>query len=322
MPTVECAQCKATTTVNLELSPHQPSTKTVATLPAADFLMVTWTEAETGAMATVFGGGEYHFTGEASNNFTPLLLAGLTLPSGEKAHAHFFQTTVNGKSVVCLKSEFHPKVQTAATTTFFQKLIGSGASPNFKYVITSGTSGGIWQSLDVGDVVVTHTARYGLTMPVEKQGLQFAGVADVVGTNPPPSGATWYDYVNQQILAADTCVNTGLSASGGRKAASGKPAIYYQATGADLTDVVTNSRISDDEYGRIAFYRTIGATLDENDAYVAEALEAVQFTNWVSIRNISDLPSPNDNDDQYETFGLCSSLNGAYAAWAFVMGHA
>ena len=321
MSSPECSNCKAVTNLNLELVVSKPSTETVATLPPADFLMVTWTDAETEAMATVFGAGEYHFDGAENNNFTPLLLAGLTLPSDEKVHAHFFQTRVNGKTVICLKSEFHPKVQTAATTTFFQKIVGTGETPQFKYVITSGTAGGIWSSLDVGDVVVTNQARYGLTMTTAKQALLFTGLDDIAGT-PSPSGADWYDYVNQSILATDTCVNAGLLASGGRKSTSSKPAIYYQATGANLTDVVTNSRVDDDEYGRIAFYRTIGGTLDENDAYVAEALKAVGFTSWVSIRNVSDLPAPTNNDSQYETFGLCSSLNGAYAVWAFVMGHA
>jgi hypothetical protein len=319
--TTACKTCKATTAVNLELNAAAPSTAKVAALPAAEFLMVTWTAAETNAMATVFGQGKYHFGGGDDNNFTPLLLPGLEPPADEQYHAHFFQVKVNGKSLICLKSELHPKLQTAATTTFFEKIIGTGAAPKFKYAITSGTSGGIWKSLDVGDVVVTNKARYGLTMPQEKQALLFTGLAGVTGTNPPAGSANWYDYVNQKILAADACVNTGLAEAGGRSAASGKPTIYYKSSGANLTDVVTNSRISDDEYGRIDFYRTVGATLDENDAYVAEAFKAVGFANWVSIRNISDLPSPVNNDAQYDTYGYCSSLNGAYAAWAFVMGH-
>jgi hypothetical protein len=320
MVVIQCQKCKAAT-VDLKITVPQPKTNTVAALPSADFLIVTWTAAEAGAMATVFGRGSYHFDGTDDNNLTRLILPNLTLPSGENCHAHFFPAIVNGKSIVCLKSEFHPKVQTAATTTFFERIIGSGVRPNFKYAITYGTSGGIWQSLDVGDVVVTNTARYGLTMPKEKQALIFTGINDSVGSDPPAGFATWYDYVNKEIIASDACIKAGLAVSGGRKPASGNSAIYYQSSGANLSDVVTNSRISDDEYGRLAFYRTIGATFDENDAYVAEAFSVVKFTNWVSIRNVSDLPSPTNNDDQYDTFGFCSSLNGAYAIWAFVMGH-
>jgi hypothetical protein len=91
-------------------------------------------------------------------------------------------------------------------------------------------------------------------------------------------------------------------------------------SGVSLTDVVTNSKISESECSKISTYRTLGATLDENDAYVAETCKSIGFQNWISIRNISDLPcSP--NKDQYTTYDLCSSINGAYAVWAFVMSH-
>jgi hypothetical protein len=149
MADVRCKECKATA-VDLKITVPQSVTKTVAALPGADFPIVTWTAAEAGMMATVFGKDSYHFDGADDNHLTPLILPNLTLPSGEKCHAHFFLSTVNGKSVVCLKSEFHPKGQTAATTMFFERIIGSSSSPRFKYAITSGTSGGIWQSLDPG----------------------------------------------------------------------------------------------------------------------------------------------------------------------------
>jgi hypothetical protein len=218
-----------------------------------------------------------------------------------------------------MRSNFHPKLETAATTLFFEKIVGPAGSPNFKYLITSGTSGGIWAALDLGDVVVTNSARYGLTATVEKQSLRFTGTPNVTGSNPPAGYATWYDYVNDAILKANSCVNTSLATTGGR-IATGSPAIHYQPSGSDPTDVVTNSRISDSECTRIGTYRTMGATLDENDAYVAEACLAVQFANWISIRNVSDLPC-SSNKDQYDIYQLCSSINGAYAIWAFAMGH-
>jgi hypothetical protein len=319
MTHVECTNCPVTT-IDLKLTPDPPSAAKATAIPKAEFLLITWTQAETEAMALVFGGGLYKFKAAASTNFTPLTFPGLPIPSGSTCHAYFFETKVNGKTVVCLKSEFHPKLHTAGTTIFFEKLVGPAASRNFKYAVTSGTSGGIWTTLDVGDVVVTNSARYGLTMPTTKQKQIFTGLADVVGTNPPAGFANWYDYVNKQIIANDACVNASLITAGGRNAASPKPSIVYKAPAGSHTDVVTNERISDDECGRIATYRTLGATLDENDAYVAEAFEAVTFANWASIRNISDLPC-SGNANQYDDFGLCSSINGAYALWAFVMGH-
>ena len=318
---VQCKSCQATTAVDLKLTISPPSKTVVSSLPQADFIAITWTEAETEAAAQVFGKGQYKFLTGADNNFTPLLFPNLAKPSEEQYHGHFMKVTVNGKTLICLKSEFHPKVQPSETTLFFERLVGSSSHPNFKCLITSGTGGGIWQSLDLGDVIVTNSARFGLTMTVEQQALLFTGLSDVVGSNPPAGFPTWYDYVNAKILATDSCLLSGLGATGGRAPSSGKPSIHYQAPAGSLTDVVTNSRITDDECGRISTYRTLGATLDENDAYVASALKAVGFNNWVSIRNVSDLPCAASSDDQYDRFGQCSSICGAYAIWAFVMGH-
>jgi hypothetical protein len=287
----------------------------------ADFIVITWTQAETEAMAQVFGMGQYKFLSGTDNNFTPLLFPNLAKAEGEPYHGHFMKVTVKGKTLLCLKSEFHPKVQPSETTLFFERIVGSSAIPNVKCLITSGTAGGIWSSLDLGDVVVTNSARFGLTMTVEQQALTFSGLSDILGSNPPAGFSTWYDYVNAKILATDPCLHSGLSAAGGRAAASGKPSIHYQAPAGSLTDVVTNSRITDDECGRISTYRTLGATLDENDAYVASALKAVGFNNWISIRNVSDLPCASSSDDQYDRFGQCSSICGAYGVWAFIMGH-
>jgi hypothetical protein len=95
MAEVQCKTCKATTSVDLKITVPAPSTNKVAALPNADFLMVTWTAAETGAMATVFGKGSYHFNGSDDTNLTQLVLPNLALPDQEKCHAHFFQATVN-----------------------------------------------------------------------------------------------------------------------------------------------------------------------------------------------------------------------------------
>jgi nucleoside phosphorylase len=123
-------------------------------------------------LALVLGKGAYSFEAAKNNNFTPLLCPGVPVPSDAKFHGYFFQAKIAGKSVVCLNSEFHPKLQTAATTLFLEKTPGSGASPNFNYVVTSGTAGGIWAIADVDDVIVTNSARYGMTLPKEKQALR------------------------------------------------------------------------------------------------------------------------------------------------------
>lgn len=66
---------------------------------------------------------------------------------------------------------------------------------------------------------------------------------------------------------------------------------------------------------------TAGATLDKNDAHLDVALKVMRLCNRDSIRNESALPYGSSSDDQYDRFGYCSSIAGAYAIWEFTMGH-
>lgn len=148
--TVQCTSCHSTTAVDLKLSVSAPSTAVVSSLPEADFISITWTQAETQASAQVFGKGQYRFLKGEDNNFTPLLFPNLAKASREPYQGHFMKVTVEGKTLLCLKSEFHPKVQLFETALFFQRIV-SDSKPNFPTIITSGTAGGIWPSLDLGE---------------------------------------------------------------------------------------------------------------------------------------------------------------------------
>jgi hypothetical protein len=319
---MKCTDC-AVSTNGLKITAEAPSAHQVATLPKADFLIITWTEAETDALGKLLGEGKYSFKSLGNNNFTPLKVAGIELPADATCHGFFFQTKVDNKSVICMKCNYHPKVQAAGTEALIKALVVTGAAPNYKYLVTSGTGGGIWDTIDVGDVVVTGTARFGLTVPASMQNLHFTGLNDIAGAA-ATGYANWFDYVNNKLISANDCVASNLNTPGGREAGSGKAKIHYTATGGNHTTVVTNTHINnnhiDEEKANLAKYKTMGASLDENDSFVALACKAVNFKNWVSIRNISDLPR-SSNADQYTTYQFCSSINGAYAVWAFIMGH-
>jgi hypothetical protein len=82
--TAQCTSCKSTTAVDLKLTATAPSEAVASSLPPADFIAITWTQAETQAAAQVFGNGKYKFLGADNNNFTPLLFPNLVKPSGEQ----------------------------------------------------------------------------------------------------------------------------------------------------------------------------------------------------------------------------------------------
>jgi nucleoside phosphorylase len=320
---MKCENCPVTT-VGLKIAANPPDANQKIELPKADFLIVTWTEAETGALAKLLGDGKYSFKTLSNNNFTPLKINGIPLPADSTCHGFFFQATVDGKSVVCFKCNYHPKVQSADTENLIKKIIVTAGTKNYKNLITTGTGGGIWDSIDVGDVVVTNQARFGLTLPAAKQALRFAGTANLKGATPGNGFATWFDFVNANLIKDNDCVSNDLFTAGGREKNSGKPKIYYQSVGANIDAVVTNTHIEnnhiDEEKANLATYKIMGALLDENDAFIAQACKAVNYDNWVSIRDISDLPRSN-NANQYTTYQFCSSINGDYAVWAYIMGH-
>jgi hypothetical protein len=318
---MKCTACPVVTS-GLNITVNKPDTAPKTELPKADFLIITWTDAETDALAKIFGSGKCSYKTLTSNTLTPLKVVGIPLPESANYHGFFFQCTIATKSVVACKCNFHPKMQTTETENLIKKIIGTAGTHNYKYVITSGTAGGIWDSIDVGDVVVTNAARFGLTLPAKKN-LRFTGVANVKGSK-PDNAATWFDYVNANLIKDNDCVAQNLFTAGGRATISGKPKILYQSSGSNIDAVVTNSHINndhiDEEKSNLSIYKTMGASLDENDAFAAESCKAIGFANWVSIRNISDLPR-SSNANQYTTYEYCSSINGAYAVWAFIMGH-
>src|SRR5215475_11914663 len=100
----QCRTCPPTN-VDLKLSLASPSTNKVNSLPKADFLAVTWTRYEAVALTRVFGKGVHSFNTGTDNNLTPLIYDNMSLPSSSPAHAFFFRGTVNGKSVIWMKSE-------------------------------------------------------------------------------------------------------------------------------------------------------------------------------------------------------------------------
>ena len=157
-------------------------------------------------------------------------------------------------------------------------MLETSGTKNFQHLITTGTGGGIWDSIDVGDVVVTSQARFGLTLPAAEQALRFSGASNIKGAAAESGFANWFDYVNSKLIHDNDCVANELFTSGGREKSSGIAKIHYQSEGANINAVVTNSHIAnnhiDEEKANLDKYKTMGASLDENDAYVAQACKS------------------------------------------------
>jgi nucleoside phosphorylase len=250
-------------------------------------------------------------------------------PSDVQCDGFYFPATVGGKSVICLKSNFHPKYELVAghygqaMEKFFAWLIKNN---HFKYIISCGTSGGIWQVLDVGDVVVCSGVRFDpndskLIKSGDPATPFVSGVSDMAGSL--TDGQNQFDIMTASLATyareiIDTIDNVRVLGKG--KA----PKIYYGPLGSTQPNYNISDLSETDEKIDIVNkqYDTLGATFDNNDAFVAQACSAAKFDNWVSIRNISDMQTdPASVGDTYTRYQYCTTVIGVLAAYAFIVGH-
>jgi hypothetical protein len=129
-----------------------------------DYLVVTWTVEEAKALADTLTPGFpsktawFNYAHNFQSTFVPLIRKGA--PSLEsKRLGIFFPTKIDGKSVLCFKSDLHssqdgPDIPIAL---LWKQLIDE-VKP--KLAITTGTAGGIGSKIELGDAVVAQAVRF------------------------------------------------------------------------------------------------------------------------------------------------------------------
>ncbi len=147
-----------------------PSGSGAGPLPQADVLVVTWTVDEGHALSRVLTPGK-DFRDDYvpyTHNFASIASAMSRGAPAVKANrlGAFWTTEIGGKNVVVFKSESHLSQDTN------KHLPANGVLPNAlvwkqiieevqpKLILTTGTSGGIGKTFEVGDVVVSPVVRF------------------------------------------------------------------------------------------------------------------------------------------------------------------
>jgi hypothetical protein len=151
-------------------APITPAPDPEASLPRADYVVITWTVAELAALADVFTAGmsrdAWHRYSKGYEDHYKLLIR-----SGAPAHAaqrlgSYMPTTIGDKTVLCVKSELHLNqdgistgdgTATLPVRDFFAQII---AETQPKLVITTGTAGATYADHELGDVIVTRAAKF------------------------------------------------------------------------------------------------------------------------------------------------------------------
>lgn len=136
-----------------------------AKLPKADVLIVTWTVAEAKALADVLTPGvpasRWAPYTENWATFEPHL-TGRSPARSERCLAHVFPTEIDGRRVMCAKSELHLSTDdgTLPLRALWRQMLEE-VQPQL--VISTGTAGGIGADKQLGDVLVTDSAKFNCT---------------------------------------------------------------------------------------------------------------------------------------------------------------
>lgn len=154
-------------------TPIDPAPDPSAALPNSNVVVVTWTIDEQQALADVLTPGfnrDHWFRYNRNfDHYDPLIRKGAPAKAARRLGSYFL-TKVNSKSVLCFKSELHlnqdgirstttPGTSTLPVKDMFHQIIDE-AKPGV--ILTVGTAGGVFAEQDLGDVVITRSAKFRL----------------------------------------------------------------------------------------------------------------------------------------------------------------
>ena len=294
-------------------------------LPRADVLVVTWTVDEGHALSRVLTPGkdsrnDYVAYTHNYDSIAALMSHGSPAVQAKRLGA-FWTTTIGGKQVVVFKSESHLSQDTnkrlpsndVLPNALVWKQIIEEVQPRF--VLTTGTAGGIGKEFEVGDVVVSSIVRFDSEKWLKSAPFGAANYHSL------PAATQYFDEAevlfkaNAQQLPPE---NT-------------RPPKIVQAGPTDLSSSVVTTDFfgfdtSDNHYKLWGF----GDVSEMGDAVlglVAQQLGS-KAPPWLAVRNVSD-PEINAAGQTltqqanlaatiYKAFGRWSSVCSAIVCWALV----
>ncbi|HEX8000789.1 MAG TPA: hypothetical protein VF528_20575 [Pyrinomonadaceae bacterium] len=320
-------------------------------LPEADVLVVTWTVAEVEALADTLTPGFsrknwYRYDRFFQEKYVKQIRKGAPALAAKRLGS-YFPTKIGNKTVLCFKSELHMNQDGIATgdgtatlpvKDLFHQMIAE-VKPSL--VITVGTAGATFPDHDLGDVMITRSAKFRCAREFKNE-----------------------DFNDKQYRCEEFTIPTGQfkaarallkqHASNLVEPDFGPPTIRYDFSGPLIKAPVNNPDFKLDgrdfdeflpmlttdffEFGTSTNgLEKIGCGVEMGDAVLGMVVEELKEQNqdaplWLVIRNASDpqingtLPDkPRARNMQahwavwyYETYGYWTSVNSAIATWAMI----
>ncbi|HZV27086.1 MAG TPA: hypothetical protein VFG00_12445 [Acidothermaceae bacterium] len=289
-----------------------------APLPRADVLVVTWTAAESRAMADVLTPGvhitEWAHYAEHWDEYLPLL-TGRSPAKFSRCMANYHLTDIGSKRVLCVKSNLHLATDgtTAPVVKLWKQMV---AEVQPKLVITTGTAGGIGETTVLGDVFVVNAAKFNCTKAFKDKPWAQQRFAQSGGLSIGPN----VSLANDHLIPA----NAGRLPSDLTPHA---PSIWASTGDVETVDYFAFAD-TDDSFGVIA-NDPQAHTEEMDDATLPLALSQLGSSiPWLSIRNASDPEVPSSIGDIsaqkrwaakiYEKYGYWTTVGSAIACWAAI----
>lgn len=308
-------------------------------LPKADVVAVTYTDAEAEALADVLTPGVkwidwYHYSHNFDSHYRPLIgLRGPSLKNGRLGS--YFPTTIGKHNVLVMKSELHlntdwkklPSGEISLPIRDLYKQIITEVEPNV--FLTTGTSGGVYPSMHLGDVVVTRGARFHCqhefqSAPFHEQSFQ----------------SDWEVPMKQRTTAIKLmqAYANNLSGSG-----TPPPDPHCGCSPAGFpTDIILDGTHDIPKFHPILttdFFEfgtntngldKLGVAVEMDDAVLGLVCSEIHNPpHWASVRNLSD-PAINGALDQqrqikcavyyYKKYGYWTTVMSALTVWCIVAG--
>ena len=285
-------------------------------LPQADVLIVTYTVAEGHGLADVLTPGYGTTTWTPYRNGWDQLKGdvGPDGPSHDYNRAGLWAVTKIGNvTAVLVKSDLHPSTDgpKLPMRALWVQMI---AQVQPKFVITTGTAGGVGADTLLGDVIVSSRVRWDATTRFKSR----------------PWAAAAYTSAGHQPSHAHLAVahSTLMPVNAKHLPAATRNPLILTDTKAKPTSVLTTDFFAfddaDDHYG-LRTYQPDAKAVEMDDAALGLALtDITEPPPWVSIRNASD-PQMNeatlaletkDAAAIYEKYGYWTTIGSAITCWA------
>ncbi len=326
---------------------HDPA----APLPRADVVVITWTVDELAGLAKVFTPGHSaaqwaRYTHLFETKYLPRIRKGA--PAATSGRLGSFQmVTLAGLNVLLMKSELHLNqdgVKTGEGTAtlpvkdFFRQIVHE-ARP--KYVFTAGTAGSVFDTFQLGDVVVTRAAKFRLQQEFRNE--KFNGAThtsdwQIPATHEPEALALMAKFADQIVEPPFAPPTTAFPFPGPpiHSSPANVPDIKMEIGGRDMPEFHPILTTDYFEYGTTTNrLDQFGAAVEMGDAALGLAVSDLKNPpKWAVIRNMSDpvingaLPSKEFKLNEqttwavgyYTAYGLWTSVMGALATWGIIAG--